>query len=204
MARGVTSLPGSLTSTATVVLRRLQRLEAALASATDDGNHGASIIGLADDAGGYASTTVEDAFAEIHASTGAAIIGIADSGNYYTTDTVEAALHQLAPYQQGISIGDPGNGGAILVINSGVCMLTSAGAETRTIAAPGWVGQQIGIISDVNGGTVTITASAAINQAGNTHMAFAQVSDFILLIGVKANGGVLKWRVAANDGVALS
>lgn len=100
---------------------------------------------------------------------------------------------------------DPGTGAAIPVTGSTSIDLTiGTGAETNTMAIPGAVGQQISIIAGTaGGGTRTITVASAINQAGNTKMAFTQANDWILLRGV-SSGGTLAWRVAANDGVTLS
>lgn len=103
-------------------------------------------------------------------------------------------------------VADPGTAAAIPVTNSIQIDLTiGTGAETNTLAIPTAIGQRILIIADTvgMGGSRAITAAAAINQAGNTIMTFAQAADFIELVAVNT-GGALRWRVAANDGVALS
>lgn len=103
-------------------------------------------------------------------------------------------------------VADPGTAAAIPVTNSIQIDLTiGTGAETNTLAIPTAIGQRILIIADTvgMGGSRAITAAAAINQAGNTIMTFAQALDFIELVAVNT-GGALRWRVAANDGVALS
>lgn len=101
------------------------------------------------------------------------------------------------------AITDPGNAGAIAVTSSGVCMLTSAGAETRTLAIPTFVGQQLTLICDTYVGNIVVTSAQAINQAGNTVMTFGAAADYIKLEAATV-GGALRWRVAANDGTALS
>ncbi len=106
-----------------------------------------------------------------------------------------------AVVRQGIT--DPGAAGAIPVDRSGQVKMVSAGAEARTIAIPTFVGQRIALIADTVAGTITVTAAQAINQTGNTVMTFAQAADFIELVGATV-AGALRWRVAANDGVALS
>lgn len=98
---------------------------------------------------------------------------------------------------------DPGNAGAIDVRYSGMTELVSAGAETRTLAAPKYPGQQCFLHMDTDGGDIVITAASAINAAGNTIMTFADVRDNITLRGVTV-GGALRWEVIANNGVALS
>ena len=104
------------------------------------------------------------------------------------------------------AIADPGTGQAIPVTSSGVCALTvgSAGAETNTLAAPSALGMFLAITLDVVGtGTRAITCATTINQTGNTVMTFAQAADTVLLYSTQI-AGVLRWRVASNDGVALS
>lgn len=104
---------------------------------------------------------------------------------------------------QGTDITDPGNGGAIAVTHSGSCSLVTAGAETRTLAAPTAIGQIITLYFQTDGGDCVITAASAINKAGNTVITFDTVDESITLIGVH-NGAALAWRVLANDGAALS
>lgn len=101
-------------------------------------------------------------------------------------------------------IADPGTGQAIPVTTSGVCMITTAAAETNTLAIPTFVGQRLAIICDTYAvGNRVITSAQAINQAGNTIMTFGAAADMIELTAMKV-GGALRWRVTANDGVALS
>lgn len=101
-------------------------------------------------------------------------------------------------------IADPGAAGAIPVDESGTCAITTAGAETRTLAIPTFAGQEIAISMDVDGpGDAVITVAQAINQAGNNTITLNDAGDFILLVGVTV-GGALRWRVAANDGAVLS
>ncbi len=100
-------------------------------------------------------------------------------------------------------IADPGASGAIPVTASGSCALTSGGSETRSLAAPTFVGQRLSLTCDVDGGSLAVTSATAINQAGNTHMALNDVGDMIVLEAMQV-GGTKVWRVVANDGVALS
>lgn len=102
-------------------------------------------------------------------------------------------------------IADPGGAnGAIPVTTSGVCAITTAAAETSTLADPTFVGQRLAIICDVYAvGDRVITAASDINQAGDNIMTFGAVGDMIELEGMQL-AGVKVWRVIANDGVALS
>lgn len=131
----------------------------------------------------------------------------------YDTSTSQLAIStnaSVATYSQlsgaGLAtIADPGTGAAIPVTASGAIALTiGAGAETNTLAIPTFLGQTLTIVSSVQGaGTRAITSAQAINQAGNTIMTFAALADFIMLRAVSI-AGALRWRVVANDGVALS
>jgi hypothetical protein len=100
-------------------------------------------------------------------------------------------------------IADPGNAGAIPVTRSGRCALTSTGADTRTLAIPSFVGQQLLLIHAVDGGSVAITAASAINIAGNTIMTATAVRAWILLTA-SLTGSTKVWTVTATDGFTLS
>jgi hypothetical protein len=100
-------------------------------------------------------------------------------------------------------IADPGNAGAIAVTDDGVCNLTSAGAETRTLAIPTYIGQRIALHVDTFVGNIAITVASAINVAGNTVITFTAVSQNIHLVGCTL-AGVRVWRVVAKDGGTLS
>ncbi len=144
----------------------------------------------------------------------------ADSGSCQVIGTAEESLSSSAsvqrleayiqPYKHedaaDLTIADPGTALAIPVTKSGYIALTigSAGAETNTLAIPTFIGQQLSIMADTVGtGTRAITCAQAINQTGNTLMTFASAADYIVLKAATI-GGALRWRVAANDGVALS
>lgn len=102
------------------------------------------------------------------------------------------------------AISDPGDGQAIPVTASGSIAITTAGAETNTMAIPTFVGQQISLICDVYAvGDRVITVASAVNQTGNNTLTFGAAADMIVLTAMQV-GGVLVWRVTANDGVALS
>ena len=129
---------------------------------------------------------------------------IENAGTFYVSMNASVATYA--------SVGGVGNviapaatGTAIPVTASGQMDITvGGGAETNTLAIPTYVGQQIGIVNGTNGGgTRTITASQAVNQAGNTKMAFAAAADACTLTAFSI-AGALQWRVTYNDGVALS
>jgi predicted RecA/RadA family phage recombinase len=101
------------------------------------------------------------------------------------------------------AITDPGASGAIPVTDSGYCPLVSTGAQTRTLAAPTYAGQQLLLCMKTDGGDITLTCATGLNQTGNNTAVFNDAGDMLLLIAVY-NGTNLRWRVVANDTVALS
>lgn len=98
---------------------------------------------------------------------------------------------------------DPGNAGAIPVTKSGICGIVTAGAETRTLAIPTFVGQELVLYIDTDGGTCVITVAQAFNATGNNTITMAEVRDSIRLVGITV-GGALRWSVLGNDSSALS
>lgn len=138
-------------------------------------------------------------------TTSATSVGIGNAAGalvvYSGTTTIAG---KLAALPAAWALSDPGDGGAIPVSSFGNCAMTAlVGATSRSLAAPSFVGQILCLSVATTGGTITVTASGAINQAGNTAMAFNVPDDSITLIGASVAGS-LRWRVLANDGVDLS
>ena len=100
-------------------------------------------------------------------------------------------------------IADPGNAGAIPVADSGHVDVVTAGAETRTLAAPSYVGQMLLVSLKTDGGDCVITCATTVNQAGNNTVTLNDAGDAVLLVA-KANGANKRWSVVSNDGAALS
>ncbi len=97
---------------------------------------------------------------------------------------------------------DPGNAGAIPVTKTGSCKLVSAGAETRTLAIPTFVGQRLTLYLDTDGGDIVITSAQRINVAGNTSITFNDASDILKLEAITI-GGDLRWQVVLNTTTTL-
>lgn len=116
------------------------------------------------------------------------------SGPVALTNTVHNALTA--------DIADPGNAGAIPVTDTGKCDLVSAGAETRTLAAPTYVGQLLLVSFKTKVGNITLTCATGLNQTGNTTILFDTAADSVLLVGI-ASGANNRWRVVLNDGCTL-
>ena len=101
------------------------------------------------------------------------------------------------------NIADPGNAGAIPVTASGHVDIVTTAAQTRTLAAPGFAGQQLLISMKTDGGDCVITCATTVNQTGNNTITLNDAGDAVLLVG-KVNGANNRWSVVANDGAALS
>jgi predicted RecA/RadA family phage recombinase len=100
-------------------------------------------------------------------------------------------------------IADPGDAGAIPVTSSGYCPIVTAGSETRTLAVPAFIGQELLLYIKTDGGTCVITVASAINQTGNNTITMADVRDVIRLVAIES-GSNRVWHVVSNDGAALS
>ena len=117
------------------------------------------------------------------------------SGPVALTNTVHNALTA--------EIADPGAAGAIPVTDSGHVDLVTAAAETRTLAAPTYVGQLLLVSLKTDGGDCVITCATTVNQTGNNTITLGDAGDAILLVA-KANGANKRWSVVSNDGCALA
>jgi len=134
-------------------------------------------------------------FAQVAAGATDEVVRVLWSGPVAVTNTVHNALTAL--------IADPGNAGAIPVTDTGHCEIVTAGAETRTLAAPTYLGQMLLLSMKTDGGDAVIAVATGINQTGNNRITMNDAADSILLVAV-ASGTNIRWRVAYNDGCTLS
>lgn len=104
---------------------------------------------------------------------------------------------------QSAPIADPGNAGAIPVTGSGYVPIVTAGAETRTLAAPTFAGQVIQLAMKTDGGDAVVTCATGINQTGNNTITFNDAGDVVTLEAIYV-GANLRWRVLRNDGATLA
>lgn len=131
-------------------------------------------------------------------------VGIGRTGQPVTVYGNVTLEGTLATTGNAWALSDPGVGGALPVTKFGNVAMTSAAAEARGLAAPTFVGQILTLSVAVYVGDITVTSTGgAINQTGNTIMTFGSATDSITLIAANV-GGVKRWRILANDGVALS
>lgn len=118
-------------------------------------------------------------------------------------------LHPLIVWLRGVmgagnSVADPGSvTAAIPVDKSGVVPLATAGAETRTLADPEFVGQQLALVGSSITTSCTITAAHRVNSANNTTIELTATGQAVVLEGISI-GGALRWMIIQNDGATLS
>ncbi len=101
------------------------------------------------------------------------------------------------------SVADPGDGNAIAVTASGYVPLVTGGAETRTLAAPTFVGQELVLYMKTSGGNCVVAIATTINETGNNRITFANTGEAVRLFAVE-EGATIRWRMATADGAALS
>lgn len=102
-------------------------------------------------------------------------------------------------------VQDPGAAGKIIFSYTlGVCHLVTAAAEARTLVPPNKAGLRACLYMRTDGGDCTVTAPAALNQAGNTIMTFNDVGDMVHLVSVRHDATTFRWKITSNDGATLS
>jgi len=101
------------------------------------------------------------------------------------------------------AITDPGDAGAIPVTQSGHVEIVTAGAETRTLAAPIAIGQTMLISLKTDGGNCVITCATTVNQTENNTITLGDAGDALFLIA-RALDATILWSVVSNDGCTLS
>lgn len=139
-------------------------------------------------------------------ATGNTFLGFAVAAAAETGTTVDVLCNGSQVSLQSVlanAITDPGNAGAIPVTQSGHVAIVTAGAETRTIAAPTFTGQELLLFMKTDGGDAVITVATGINQTGNNTITMNDAGDVIRLVAVEV-GANLRWRVVFNDGCTLA
>lgn len=101
-------------------------------------------------------------------------------------------------------ITDPGPSGAIPVTATGTVLITTAGAETRTIAAPTVVGIELLLNFETKVGNCVVTVASTINATGNNTITLSTVGWSIKLISVRTSTSAFRWAVEYTDGATLT
>jgi len=106
-------------------------------------------------------------------------------------------------------VADPGTGAAVPVGGSAVVPFdVGAGAETGTLADPGEAGLDLYLATRTSGGgTRTVTAATAVNDAGALTLAFTTgCSTHLRSYAYYSAGGVVSyaWRIIASIATAVA
>ncbi len=194
------------TGAGTMAERQLVAPAAGITITNDTGVSGNPTFALANDlaayeglaANGLVARTGDGSASARTLSAGSTGVAITNGDGVAGNPTVD---NLFAP----IGVADPGDAAAIPVTRSAtIAITTGAGAETNTLAIPTFLGQELVLTMDVDGGgNRAITAASAINVAGNTIMTFGEARDTIVLKAIQL-AGVRAWEVIANNGVALT
>lgn len=194
---GLCSIVTAGSETRTMAIPSFPSQEITLCLKTDGGD-AVITVASAIDALGHTTVTLNDA--RDHITLNAIYNGTALAWSIKSMDGVVLGGGAM----KGALIADPGDTGAIPVIHpDAFCALTSAGAETRTLADSTMIGQQLRLWCDTYVGDIVLTTASACNAANNNTLTFGVVSDFVSLVSISV-GGALVWQIEANDGVALS
>ena len=114
--------------------------------------------------------------------------------------SIHSLLHDLswADWQ----IPDPGAGGIITPVRTGICDIVTATAEARTLADPPRAGIILAVNMVTDGGDCTIAA----NTSGGTSIVLNDAGDFVLLMSRKLTAGStgFGWAVVVNIGATIS
>lgn len=133
-------------------------------------------------------------------ATGNTFIGRAVAAAGITDETVdvELSIGVVTGNMLENAIADPGDGEAIPVTASGRVPIVTAGAETRTLAAPTFAGQQMLIYGKTLVGACTITCATTLNTANNTTITLTNAGDNVLLVAVE-EGANFRWKAVNGD-----
>ncbi len=126
----------------------------------------------------------------------------AAGGTVQTVD-VQLSLAVATKVALANAIGDPGTGEAIPVDASGYVAITTAAAETNTLAAPTFVGQEMLIYCAVYAvGDRVITCATLLNENGDDTITLQAIGETVLLVAIEEVVGTFRWRVVFQDPTA--
>ncbi len=120
-----------------------------------------------------------------------------------TVRVLLAQAHGFGSSSPTTPLVDPGASGALPVTASGYIPLVTATAETRTLAAPTFIGQELVIYMKTDGGDCVVTCATTINETGNNTITFDNTGESLKLTAVE-EGSNLRWRLAQADGAAMT
>ncbi len=93
--------------------------------------------------------------------------------------------------------------GATLTVDRSPCVinLSSAGAETRTLALPTRAGVLVSLHMQTDGGDITLTVASAYTEDGETTFTFSEVGQTLMLQSYQTSAGVFFWRKISDYGL---
>jgi len=98
---------------------------------------------------------------------------------------------------------DPGDAGTLEPDRQlAIFKITTAAAETRTLAQPTKPGLICAVAMDVDGGDLTLTVTGGYNQAADTSITFGDAGDWVVFYSVEV-GTSQYWRVLGSEGVEI-
>lgn len=119
-------------------------------------------------------------------------------------EVVAAVLAEIGTVTSlGTEIADPGDGNEIAPASHGHVVLNGVGDETRDLAPPEFVGQELMLTADNPGDSIAVMAPAIINGSGDQIITFTGQAQTIHLRAISI-GSSPTWRVLVNDGCTLS
>lgn len=121
-----------------------------------------------------------------------------DSLNWLTTWAL-GAITGLYAEAHSNGLTDPGNAGTIAPTTSGLLEMSSGGTgQTRTLAAPTFLGQLLTLsMNSFGGGNIVVT------HTGRFTATFNSAGDALFLVGIRASGSYV-WAPVGNSGVVLA
>lgn len=107
-------------------------------------------------------------------------------------------------YRAPTLIADPGASATITIDkDGGVCPVTTAAAEARTLRVPTKAGIVGTIVLYEDGGDLTLTVTNGYNADADTSITFADAGDFVTFISINV-GGTYYWRIIAQEGTNVA
>lgn len=101
-------------------------------------------------------------------------------------------------------MADPGSAGTITVDRSPCYVpLTSAAAETRTLAVPTRAGAVLTLGGRVLVGSITLTVTSGYDETGNTVLTFTEAGQAALFVSVEVAADTFRWRLMGADAVRV-
>ena len=101
-------------------------------------------------------------------------------------------------------LNDPGDAGSIEPTMWGQqCLITTATAETRTLARPAKAGILCSISLDTDGGDLTLTVTGGYNTDADTSITFDDAGDLVVFLSVKT-GTTYQWTAIAQEGTDVT